>query len=96
MRVAVFKKAISFKILNTMTYLKVVIANFGPFKTTENELIVENPSTGWILHAPPRLEIPCEQQLLIELAIHSFYFTFMSCSKRKTILLIKDYKNQDV
>jgi hypothetical protein len=29
-----------------MTYLKVVIANFGPFKTTENELIVENPSTG--------------------------------------------------
>jgi hypothetical protein len=46
MCVAVFKKAISFKIVNTMTYLKVVIANFGPFKSTENELIVENPFTG--------------------------------------------------
>jgi hypothetical protein len=29
-----------------MTYLKVVIANFEPFKNTKNELIVENPSTG--------------------------------------------------
>jgi hypothetical protein len=46
MCVAVFKKGISFKILNTMTYLKVVIANFEPFKNTKNELIVENPSGG--------------------------------------------------
>jgi hypothetical protein len=60
--------------------LKVVIANFEPFKNTKNELIVENPSTGWILHAPPRLEIPCEQQLLIELAINSgdFYVMFQA------------------
>jgi hypothetical protein len=39
-------------------------------------------------------QVPCEQQVLIELAINSG--DFMSCSNEKTILLIKDYKNQEV